>query len=191
MVEAGHVAYTNRFHELASLVPYLVTPKAKRIERYVYGLAPQIRGMVVATELKTIQKAIQIAGILNDEALRNGSIQNHLKKRGNRGESSKNRNVRDDNKRNRTRNAFATTINPIRGGYIGVRVMETKGIGHRVLEIVIPTARVFCFCWQVFIPTGDLFLLALIFSLRVSLVVLLEKVFYHPGNRLERSIIRI
>nr|GFA88687.1 hypothetical protein [Tanacetum cinerariifolium] len=29
---------------------------------------------------------------------------------------------------------------------------------------------------------------ALIFSLRVSLVVLLAKVFYHPGNRLERSI---
>nr|GFA61115.1 putative ribonuclease H-like domain-containing protein [Tanacetum cinerariifolium] len=29
---------------------------------------------------------------------------------------------------------------------------------------------------------------ALTFSLRVSLVVLLAKVFYHPGNRLERSI---
>ncbi|GJR87853.1 putative reverse transcriptase domain-containing protein [Tanacetum coccineum] len=29
------------------------------------------------------------------------------------------RNVRDDNKRIRTRNAFATTVNPIRGGYTG------------------------------------------------------------------------
>nr|GEY45484.1 hypothetical protein [Tanacetum cinerariifolium] len=29
-----------------------------------------------------------------------------------------------------------------------------------LLGIIIPAARVFCFCWQVFIPAGDLFLLA-------------------------------
>ncbi|GJU12153.1 hypothetical protein Tco_1134549 [Tanacetum coccineum] len=39
----------------------LVTLEGKRIERYVYGLAPQIRGMAAATEPKTIQKAVQIA----------------------------------------------------------------------------------------------------------------------------------
>ncbi|GJY25739.1 reverse transcriptase domain-containing protein [Tanacetum coccineum] len=58
MVEAGHVAYTDRFHELARLVPHLVTPKGKKIERYMYGLALQIRGMVAVTEPKTIQKAV-------------------------------------------------------------------------------------------------------------------------------------
>nr|GEV28109.1 putative reverse transcriptase domain-containing protein [Tanacetum cinerariifolium] len=62
MVGAGHAAYTDRFHELARLVPHLVTPEGKRIER---------------------------------------------------GEPSKDRNVRDDNKRTRTRNAFATTTNPV------------------------------------------------------------------------------
>ncbi|GJS28158.1 hypothetical protein Tco_0488778 [Tanacetum coccineum] len=36
--------------------------------KYVYGLAPQIRGMVAATELKTMQKAMQISGALTDEA---------------------------------------------------------------------------------------------------------------------------
>nr|GEU33463.1 hypothetical protein [Tanacetum cinerariifolium] len=30
---AGHVTYTDRFHELARLVPHLVTPEGKRIER--------------------------------------------------------------------------------------------------------------------------------------------------------------
>ncbi|GKF61171.1 hypothetical protein Tco_0181225, partial [Tanacetum coccineum] len=40
MVGAGHAAYTVRFHELARLVPHLVTPKSRKIERYVYGLAP-------------------------------------------------------------------------------------------------------------------------------------------------------
>nr|GEY83078.1 hypothetical protein [Tanacetum cinerariifolium] len=63
MVGAGHVAYTDRFHELARLVPHLVTPESRKIERYVYGLALQMRGMVAAMEPKTIQKAVQIFGI--------------------------------------------------------------------------------------------------------------------------------
>ncbi|GJV23136.1 hypothetical protein Tco_1375831 [Tanacetum coccineum] len=33
MVGANHVAYTDRFHELAKLVPYLVTPESSRIKR--------------------------------------------------------------------------------------------------------------------------------------------------------------
>ncbi|GJZ67728.1 putative reverse transcriptase domain-containing protein [Tanacetum coccineum] len=31
--------------QLSRLVPHLVTPETKRIERYIYGLAPQFRGM--------------------------------------------------------------------------------------------------------------------------------------------------
>ncbi|GKA78248.1 hypothetical protein Tco_0784785 [Tanacetum coccineum] len=54
MVGAGHAAYTNRFHKLARLVPHLVTAESRMIERYMYGLAPQIRGMVAATEPKTM-----------------------------------------------------------------------------------------------------------------------------------------
>ncbi|GJR41577.1 putative reverse transcriptase domain-containing protein [Tanacetum coccineum] len=112
MVGAGLAAYTNRFHELARLVPHLVTLESRMIERYVYGLAPQICGIVAATEPKTIQKVVQISGALTDEAVRNGSIKK-VKKRGNVGEPSKDKNGRDDNKRTRTRNAFATTVNPV------------------------------------------------------------------------------
>ncbi|GKB80782.1 putative reverse transcriptase domain-containing protein, partial [Tanacetum coccineum] len=112
MVGAGHAAYTDRFHELARLVPHLVTPKSRMIERYVYGLAPQIRRMVAATEPKTIQKVVQISGALTDEAVRNGSIKK-VEKRGNMGEPSKDKNGRDDNKRTRTGNAFATIANPV------------------------------------------------------------------------------
>ncbi|GKD98284.1 hypothetical protein Tco_1382181, partial [Tanacetum coccineum] len=78
-------------------------------DRYVYGLAPQIRGIVAATEPKTIQKAVQISGALTDEAVRNGSIKK-VKKRGNVGEHSKDKNGRDDYKRTRTRNAFTTNL---------------------------------------------------------------------------------
>ncbi|GJR09975.1 reverse transcriptase domain-containing protein [Tanacetum coccineum] len=80
MVGAGHAAYTNRFHELARLIPHLVTPESRKIE-----------------------------SALIDEAVRNGSI----KKRGNMGEPSKDKNGRDDNKRTRTGNAFAMTANPV------------------------------------------------------------------------------
>ncbi|GKB21357.1 putative reverse transcriptase domain-containing protein [Tanacetum coccineum] len=118
MVRAGHAAYTDRFHELARLVPYLVTPESRMIERYMYGLALQIHGMVASTEPKTIQKAVQISGALTDEAVRNGSIKK-VKKRGNVGETSKDKNGRDDNKRTRTGNAFATTVNPVGRETIG------------------------------------------------------------------------
>ncbi|GKE44687.1 reverse transcriptase domain-containing protein [Tanacetum coccineum] len=112
MVGAGHAAYTDTFHELARLVPHLVTPESRKIERYVYGLAPQICGIVAAMEPKTIQKAVQISGALTDEAVRNGSIKK-IEKRGNVGEPSKDKNGMDDNKRTRTGNAFTATVNPI------------------------------------------------------------------------------
>ncbi|GKF19747.1 putative reverse transcriptase domain-containing protein, partial [Tanacetum coccineum] len=53
-----------------------------------------------------------IAGILTDEAFRNGSIKKNHENRRNGGEPSKDRNGRDNNKRTRTGNAFATTTNP-------------------------------------------------------------------------------
>nr|GEV76027.1 putative reverse transcriptase domain-containing protein [Tanacetum cinerariifolium] len=83
-----------------------------KIERYVYGLAPQIRKMVATTEPKTMQKAVQISGVLADQDVRTGSIKK-VEKRGNVGEPSKDKNGRDDNKRTRSGNAFATTANPV------------------------------------------------------------------------------
>nr|GEU64651.1 probable aldo-keto reductase 2 [Tanacetum cinerariifolium] len=110
--KAGHATYTDRFHECARLVLHLVTLESRRIERYVYGLALQIRGMVAVMEPKTMQKVVQIFGALTDEAVRNGSIKK-VKKRGNVGEPSKDKNGRDNNKRTRTGNVFATTVSPV------------------------------------------------------------------------------
>ncbi|GJV77612.1 hypothetical protein Tco_1509196 [Tanacetum coccineum] len=75
------------FHELARLVQNLVTLESRNIERYMYGLAPQIRGMEWTNK--------------------------RYEKRGNVGKPSKDKNGRDDNKRTRTRNAFASTANPV------------------------------------------------------------------------------
>ncbi|GJT91204.1 putative reverse transcriptase domain-containing protein [Tanacetum coccineum] len=73
--------------------------------------------MVAATEPKSSKRLCKIAGTLTDEALRNGTIKKNPEKRGNGGEPSKDRNGRDDNKRTRIGNDFATTANPVRGGY--------------------------------------------------------------------------
>ncbi|GJZ02486.1 putative reverse transcriptase domain-containing protein [Tanacetum coccineum] len=119
MVGAGHAAYTDMFHELARLVHHLVTPESRKIKRYVYSHALQIRRMVAATETKTIQKAVQISKALTDEAVRNGSIKK-VEKRGNVREPSKDTNGRDDNKRTRTGNDVTTTANPVGRENMGV-----------------------------------------------------------------------
>nr|GEY18402.1 retrotransposable element Tf2 [Tanacetum cinerariifolium] len=92
MVGAGYVAYTDRLHKLARLFPHLVALESMKIKRYVYGLAPQILRMVAAMKSKTIQK-----------------------------EPSKDKSSRDDNKRTRTKNAFASTANPVRRKNVGNR----------------------------------------------------------------------
>ncbi|GJY08733.1 reverse transcriptase domain-containing protein [Tanacetum coccineum] len=113
MVGAGHAAYTDIFHELDRLVPHLVTPESRKINRYVYGIAP------ATTEPKTMQKVVQISGAQTDEAVRNGSIKK-VKKRGNMGEPIKDKNGRYDNKMTGTENAFATTVNLIGRENMGV-----------------------------------------------------------------------
>nr|KAJ0218984.1 hypothetical protein LSAT_V11C300134090 [Lactuca sativa] len=45
--------YTARFNDLAVLCPTLVTPKYKKIERYICGLASQIKGMLIASKPST------------------------------------------------------------------------------------------------------------------------------------------
>nr|GEZ23856.1 hypothetical protein [Tanacetum cinerariifolium] len=94
-----------------------------------------------ATEPKTIQKVVQIAGALTNEALRNGTIKNNPEKRGNEGEHSKDKDGREDNKRTKTGNAFASLANPVRGGYMGTTPKCTTYGYHHLHE----TPRRSCF----------------------------------------------
>ncbi|XP_024964209.1 uncharacterized protein LOC112504503 [Cynara cardunculus var. scolymus] len=67
-------AYTTRFHELANLVSHLVTPEEVRIERYIWGLSPEIRGNITSANPKTIQEAVEIATKLTNNAVRSGGL---------------------------------------------------------------------------------------------------------------------
>ncbi|GJV50783.1 putative reverse transcriptase domain-containing protein [Tanacetum coccineum] len=112
MVGANHAAYTDRFHELAKLVPHLVTPESSRIKRYIAGLAPEIRGMLRATQPTTIQNAILRAGILTDEAVSCGTLTKGNDKRKVVEESSKSGGSWKDNKKAKVGTGFVATTPP-------------------------------------------------------------------------------
>nr|GFA90340.1 reverse transcriptase domain-containing protein [Tanacetum cinerariifolium] len=133
MVGANHAGYTDRFHELAKLVSHLVTPESLRIKWYIAWLAPEIRGMLRATQPTTIQSVILRAGILTDEAVSCGTLIKGNEKRKGVEESSKQGGRRNDNKRAKVSKGFVVSttyrneydegsskvasINAVRGGY--------------------------------------------------------------------------
>ncbi|GKA37319.1 putative reverse transcriptase domain-containing protein [Tanacetum coccineum] len=112
MVGANNAGYTDRFHELGKLVPHLVTPESKRIRRYINGLAPQIRGMLRATQPTTIQSAIFKAGILTDEAVHCGTLTRSSEKRKEVEETSKQGGSWKDNKKAKVGKGFVATAPP-------------------------------------------------------------------------------
>ncbi|GKD44737.1 putative reverse transcriptase domain-containing protein [Tanacetum coccineum] len=114
IVGADHAGYTGRFHELAKLVPHLVTPKAKRVIRYINGLPSQICGMLQATQPATIQAAILTAGILTDEAVRSGTLAKAGEKRKERDEASKSESARKDEKKSKWGRGFVAALPPRR-----------------------------------------------------------------------------
>nr|GEY74613.1 hypothetical protein [Tanacetum cinerariifolium] len=96
---------------------------------------------IIAQQLQNLlltivaQRAVQKAGTLIDEAVRNRSVKKNPEKRGNSRESSRDRNVIDENKSTRTGNAFATTTNPVRREYNGTTLKCVKCNLHHPYEI--------------------------------------------------------
>jgi hypothetical protein len=45
MKDADIQGYNSKFHELARLVPHMVTPEPKSVQRYIWGLVPHICGL--------------------------------------------------------------------------------------------------------------------------------------------------
>ncbi|GKE53574.1 hypothetical protein Tco_1488730, partial [Tanacetum coccineum] len=112
MVGANHAGYTDRFHELAKLVPHLVTPESSRIKRYTAGLAPEIRGSLRATQPTIIPSSILRARILTDEAVSCGTLTKGNKKRKRVEETSKPRGSWKDNKKEKVGTSFMAIAPP-------------------------------------------------------------------------------
>ncbi|GJX51412.1 putative reverse transcriptase domain-containing protein [Tanacetum coccineum] len=134
MVRANHAGYTDRFHELAKLVPHLVTPESSRIKRYIVGLASEIRGMLRATQPTTIQSAILKVGILNDEAVSCGTLTKGNEKRKGVEESSKHGSGRNNDKRAKVSKRFVAATTH-RNKYAGSLPKCTKCLAHHPKDI--------------------------------------------------------
>ncbi|GKB01637.1 hypothetical protein Tco_0829681, partial [Tanacetum coccineum] len=134
----GNVEGVNEnVEELGTNEEFCPSHEMQKLETELWNLV-MIRGMVAATEPKTMQKALLISGALIDEVVRNGSIKK-VEKRGNVGEPSKDKNGMNDNKRTRIGNAFGTTVNPVgrenTGAWPKLNIAQGLG-GNRPNQVV-------------------------------------------------------
>nr|GEX26805.1 hypothetical protein [Tanacetum cinerariifolium] len=101
----------SKFHELAMLVPHMVTPENQRVNRYIWGLALEIKAHVTSSKPTSIQSAMSMAnrlttnGIKDEIFKRKENVGN--KKRSN--DQNRNRGRDDRNKRQKTGRNFALT----------------------------------------------------------------------------------
>ncbi|KAJ0613646.1 putative retrotransposon gag domain-containing protein [Helianthus annuus] len=74
MVGSEIEAYTKRSHELANMCPNLSRPPHRRIELYIKGLAPQVKGLVTAANLNNLPQIICLAHKITDQEVERGSL---------------------------------------------------------------------------------------------------------------------
>ncbi|GJY72835.1 putative reverse transcriptase domain-containing protein [Tanacetum coccineum] len=70
MVGSDIDGYTARFHELARLVPHLVTPENQRVNLYIRSLAPEIKAHVTSSKPTTIQSVVSMANRLTTDGIK-------------------------------------------------------------------------------------------------------------------------
>ncbi|KAI3808106.1 hypothetical protein L1987_24049 [Smallanthus sonchifolius] len=68
------LVYTTRFHELSLLVPHMVTPLSRCIEKYIGGLPRQIQDTVLGRNPATLEDAIRLAATLTDNHVKAGTL---------------------------------------------------------------------------------------------------------------------
>ena len=69
-----NLGYTNRFQELSLLVPHMVTPYSRAIEKYIRGLPMQIQDSVWSRNPSMLEDAIRLAVTLTDNHVKEGTL---------------------------------------------------------------------------------------------------------------------
>nr|GEU53062.1 putative reverse transcriptase domain-containing protein [Tanacetum cinerariifolium] len=124
MVGSNIDGYMARFHELARLVPHMVTPKSQSVNRCIWGLAPLIKAHVTSSKPATIQGAVSMANRLTTDGIKDGLFKKKENARNKRmlNDQNRNRGRVDRNKRQRTGKNFALTAleqGQVQGQYAG------------------------------------------------------------------------
>nr|GEU39801.1 hypothetical protein [Tanacetum cinerariifolium] len=92
MVGSDIDGYTTRFHELARLVPHMVTLESQCVNYYIRGLAPEIKPHVTSSEPATIQAAVSMANRLTTDGIKDGLFKKKENARNKRRSNDQNRN---------------------------------------------------------------------------------------------------
>ncbi|KAI3819709.1 hypothetical protein L1987_13557 [Smallanthus sonchifolius] len=69
-----HAAYTERFHELSILVPHMVTPVSRQIDRYITGLSSLVRIPTLSSSPATLEAAILLSATITDDLVKSGAL---------------------------------------------------------------------------------------------------------------------
>ncbi|KAD6453809.1 hypothetical protein E3N88_08515 [Mikania micrantha] len=69
-----NMAYNNRYHELSALVPEMVTPLSRAIEKYIGGLPMQIQDSVWSSKPASVAEAIRLSATLTDNHVKAGTL---------------------------------------------------------------------------------------------------------------------
>ncbi|KAI3712190.1 hypothetical protein L1987_70740 [Smallanthus sonchifolius] len=68
------LAYTTQFHELSLLVPHMVTPLSRCIEKYIGGLPRQIQDTVLGRNPAILEDAIRLSATLTGNHVKAGTL---------------------------------------------------------------------------------------------------------------------
>nr|GEV68007.1 hypothetical protein [Tanacetum cinerariifolium] len=103
MVRSDIDGYTARFYELAKLVPHMVTAESQRVNRYIRGLAPEIKPHVTSSEPATIQGDVSMANHLTTDGIKDGLFKKKENARNKRRSNDQNMNQGRDGRNQRQR----------------------------------------------------------------------------------------
>ncbi|GJW37709.1 reverse transcriptase domain-containing protein [Tanacetum coccineum] len=110
--EQSCLAYTDRIHELAKVVPHMVTPETSRIKRSFSRFITENGGWLSIAQPTTIQNAVLRAGILTDEAISCGTLSKGSEKRKANDEGTKSGGSWKDKKKAKVGAGFVATAPP-------------------------------------------------------------------------------
>src|ERR1043166_5025299 len=112
--------YITRFNELSGLVPHLITPEGKRVDRFVYGLTPDIRRDVITSNPATMQDATVLAKQLARDVARSKPAAKTTVDTGKCKLEGTSGSQNTQNKKGRTAKAYAAVVPEFQAlGYVG------------------------------------------------------------------------
>ncbi|KAM0015230.1 putative transcription factor interactor and regulator CCHC(Zn) family [Helianthus debilis subsp. tardiflorus] len=78
MVGSEIEAYVKRSYELADLCPNLSRPMPRRIELFIKGLPPRVKGLVMAANLNNLTQIVRLAHKIVDQEVESNSLPPHI-----------------------------------------------------------------------------------------------------------------